>query len=61
MPPCAFAELQDWSEPFVAIRDARAGANSGDGGGESGGAASDHEHVERGVRHDRESISNSCH
>ena len=29
MPPCAFAELQAWSEPFVAIA-ARAPARSAD-------------------------------
>ena len=34
-------------------RDARAGALGGDGGGEAGGAASDHEHVDRdGLAHD---------
>jgi hypothetical protein len=41
--------------------DARAGADGGDGGREPRGAAPDHEHVKRGVRHDRGSISNSCH
>jgi hypothetical protein len=43
--------------------DTRAGAVRRDGGGEPGGAAADHEHVERGVRHDRETIprsANSC-
>ena len=57
MPPCAFAELQDWSEPFVSERDAGAGALGGDGGREPGGAASDHEHVDRdGLAHDGRTI-----
>ena len=50
MPPCAFAELQACSEPLVATRDACARALGGDGGGEAGGAAADHEHVEDGPR-----------
>ena len=46
MPPCALAELQAWSEPFVASADAGAGALGRDRGGQAGGAAADHEHVE---------------
>ena len=49
IPPCALAELQAWIEPFVASADARARALGGHRGGEPGGAAADHEHVE-GVR-----------
>ena len=46
MPPCAFAELQDWSEPLVATA-TRAPERCGrDRGGEPGGSAADHEHVE---------------
>ena len=47
MPPCAFAELHDWSEPFVASA-TRAPARSADtAAARPGGAAADHEHVKR--------------
>ena len=47
IPPCAFAELHDWSEPFVATA-TRAPARSADtAAARPGGAAADHEHVER--------------
>ena len=53
MPPCAFAELQDWIEPFVARATRAPLALGGDGCGEAGGPAADHEHVEMAVlRHD---------
>ena len=47
IPPCAFAELQDWSEPFVATATRGPGSLGGDGGGEARGPAADHEHVEK--------------
>jgi hypothetical protein len=37
-------------------RDPRAGPLGGDRSGETGGAASDHEHVKREVRHDSRTI-----
>ena len=50
MPPCAFDELFAWSEPLRRERDAGARALGGDRGGEPGGAAADHEHVEAAGR-----------
>ena len=46
MPPCAFEELLAWSEPLVASATRAPAPLGGDGGGEAGGAAADHEHVE---------------
>ena len=46
MPPCAFAELQDWTASFATSADARPGPLGRHRGGEAGGAAADHEHVE---------------
>ena len=50
MPPCALAELHDWSEPFAATA-TRAPARSAEtAAARPGGAAADHEHVEASGR-----------
>ena len=49
IPPCAFEELLAWIEPLRRERDPGTGALGRDGGGEAGGAAADHEHVESGL------------
>ena len=48
MPPCAFDGVVRLQRALRRERDAGAGALGGDGGGEAGGAAADHEHVEGG-------------
>ena len=46
MPPWAFAELHDWSEPLVATATRAPERSADDRSGEPGGSAPDHEHVE---------------
>jgi hypothetical protein len=57
IPPWAFAELHAWIEPREP--DAGARALGGDGSGEAGGPAPDHEHVEHGGQGTR--VANASH